>query len=134
MWAVGCIFAELIAKKPLMPGKTDPEQLHYIFKTFGYPTNEQFPGWKKLPGAKNTQEFEKYKKSKLRSLMKDCFNPDSAQQGLDLLQKMLLYDPSKRISAVDALRHPYFFTNPLPATKSSMPSFSPYVHQNRQSG
>lgn len=46
-----------------------------------------------------------------------------SEEGLDLLNKLLCYDPEKRISAKDALTHPYFEENPLPTPQQDMPTF-----------
>ena len=48
MWSVGCIFAELLLKRPILPGKNEFEQIDKIFKMFGTPTEETWPGLTKL--------------------------------------------------------------------------------------
>ena len=48
MWSVGCIFAELLLKKPILPGKNEFEQIDKIFKMFGTPTEQTWPGLTKL--------------------------------------------------------------------------------------
>ncbi|XP_043723877.1 cyclin-dependent kinase G-2-like isoform X2 [Telopea speciosissima] len=52
MWSLGCIMAELLAKEPLFPGKTEVDQINKIFKTLGTPNETIWPGFSKLPGVK----------------------------------------------------------------------------------
>lgn len=52
--------------------------------------------------------------------------------GLDLMQKMMVYDPSKRITAEEALRHPWFREEPLPATIEEMPQFPSLNEMSRE--
>lgn len=100
MWSVGCIFAELVRKAPLFPGDSELQQLLHIFKLLGTPNESTWPGvsrfrdWHEFPQW-NTQPLSKYL-------------PDLDKDGLDLIAQMLVYDPAKRISAKDALNHPYF--------------------------
>lgn len=49
IWSVGCIFAELILRKPLFPGQGEFDQLTKIFKSLGFPTEERWPGVSLLP-------------------------------------------------------------------------------------
>ena len=52
IWSLGCIFAELVNKKPLFMGKQEAEQIDLIFKTFGTPSDESWPGWRNQKYAK----------------------------------------------------------------------------------
>ena len=100
IWSVGCIFAEIITKRPLFPGKNEEDQLTRIFKIMGTPDPNSWPGLTELPGY-NT-EFPVFPADDLSKHV-----PGLDDEGLDLLQKMLVQDPAKRISAKDAMKHPY---------------------------
>ncbi|MCO5565815.1 hypothetical protein L7F22_019490 [Adiantum nelumboides] len=121
IWSVGCIFAELINKEPLFCGKNETDQIIKIFKLLGQPSEDIWHGFSKLPNAKNifgnshsiAQPF-----SKLRQTFKY-----STENCIDLLQKMLTYDPERRITAEQALQHPYFFESPPPAHPNTFGSF-----------
>ena len=52
LWSMGCIMAELIKKKVLFDGRVELEQLQKIFAMLGAPTEQTWPGWSKLKGAK----------------------------------------------------------------------------------
>ncbi|KEY71605.1 hypothetical protein S7711_06065 [Stachybotrys chartarum IBT 7711] len=101
MWSVGCIFAEMCTKKPLFPGDAEIDEIFKIFKLLGKPTEEVWPGITSYPDFKST--FPKWERDWSRPL---CANLDA--KGLDLLEMMLVYDPAGRISAKQAINHPYF--------------------------
>jgi len=101
IWSAGCIFAELITKRPLFPGDSEIDQLFRIFRTMGTPTEDIWHGCTTLPDFKPS--FPQWKKQELSSIVT---NADPL--ALDLLMKMLVYEPSKRISAKEALKHAYF--------------------------
>lgn len=101
IWSVACIFAEMATKTPLFHGDSEIDQLFRIFKTLGTPTEENWPGVTVMKAYKNT--FPRWNRNICRSLV-----PQLDDLGLDLLEKMLIYDPHKRINAKNALLHPYF--------------------------
>ncbi|KAJ3333324.1 hypothetical protein HDU76_009296 [Blyttiomyces sp. JEL0837] len=117
IWSVGCIFAELVAKEPMAPGKGEIDQLSKIFKLLGTPNDRIWPGFSELPSAK-TVNFAKQPFHSLRSRF-----PYLTESGIDLLSRFLTYDPSKRISAAEALNHPYFSEAPPPQHPSLFPSW-----------
>lgn len=100
IWSVGCIFAEIVTKRPLFPGKNEDDQLNKIFKIRGTPSANEWHGITELSGYK--QDFPMYEKEDLGKHV-----PGLSAEGLDLLEKMLVHDPNKRISAKDAMKHPY---------------------------
>lgn len=101
IWSIGTIFAELATKKPLFHGDSEIDQLFRIFRALGTPNNEVWPEVESLQDYKST--FPKWKPGSLASHVKNL-----DENGLDLLSKMLIYDPAKRISGKMALNHPYF--------------------------
>jgi len=133
MWSLGCIMAELLSKEPLFAGKNEIDQLHKIFRILGTPNEERWCGYSKLPGAKC--KFVKQPYNRLR----DKFPAVSftggltlSEAGFDLLNRLLTYDPEKRISADDALNHEWFREVPLPKTKDFMPTFPALNEQDRR--
>ncbi|OQR85332.1 cell division protein kinase [Thraustotheca clavata] len=101
IWSVGTIFAELLRKKPLFTGDSEIDQLYRIFQVLGTPDESCWPGVASLRDYAPT--FPKWRPTDLAPMF-----PKLDADGLDLLKRMLVYTPSQRISAKDALRHPYF--------------------------
>jgi len=101
IWSIGCIFAELVTKRPLFPGDCEIDQLFRIFRTLGTPTEEVWPGVTQLPAFKPI--FPQCKPQPLSSVLSQL---DSV--GLDLFSRMLKYAPGERISAKEAMQHPFF--------------------------
>lgn len=101
MWSVGCIFAELLKKKPLFMGDSQIGQLYQIFKLFGTPTESAWPGF-----ASFTHFTKKFPKFKARVIEEEI--PDLDAESKDLLLLMLKMNPSERITAKEALNHPFF--------------------------
>ncbi|TPX34514.1 hypothetical protein SmJEL517_g02841 [Synchytrium microbalum] len=117
MWSIGCIFGEIVNKEPLLPGRGDMDQLTKIFKLLGTPTEELWPGLKELPVTK-TIVLPSYPYAQLRSRF-----PYLTENGLDLMSGLLVYDPSKRLTAEQALKHPFFSEHPPPKPTELFPTF-----------
>lgn len=133
MWSLGCIMAELLAKQPLFNGKTEVDQLDKIFKILGTPNDTIWPGFSKLPGVR--VNFVKHQYNQLRSKFPATSfrgSPVLSDAGFDLLNRLLTYDPEKRITAEDALSHPWFSEVPLPKSKEFMPTFPAQHAQDRR--
>ncbi|CAK9179135.1 unnamed protein product, partial [Ilex paraguariensis] len=118
LWSAGCILAELLAGKPIMPGRTEVEQLHKIFKLCGSPSEEY---WKKskLPHATIFKPQHSYKRC-IAETFKD-FPPSS----LPLIETLLAIDPAERQTATAALSSEFFTTKPYACEPSSLPKYPP---------
>jgi len=101
MWSVGAIFAEMCTRKPLFPGDSEIDEIFKIFRLLGTPDERIWPGVTSFPDFKAT--FPKWKRETTRALV-----PGLEENGLDLLDAFLEYDPARRISAKQACMHPYF--------------------------
>lgn len=112
MWAVGCVFAELMLRVPYLPGDSEIDQLVKIFHARGTPDDAIWPGMSSLPGY---VKFSHVPAQDHRALF-----TAASEQALDLLNKFLVFDPLKRISAADALAHPYFTTGPPPSSAADL--------------
>ena len=102
VWSVGCILAELIIRKPLLPAASEEEQLNMITKLLGNPSSKLV---NQIENEKNKEfvlQLPKREGKKFEDLFKGA-NP----LAIDLLKKMLTYDPADRITVAEALKHPY---------------------------
>ena len=108
IWSTGCIMAEMAVGRPLIAGKTNEDQLVRIFSLFGTPTEETWP---------HVTEFSEYKPNFPMFPRADLakFVPTLDALGLDLISRMLQYQPQLRISAKEALTHAYFHHMAQPA-------------------
>lgn len=116
LWAVGCIFAELIGLRPIFKGeeaKMDSKksvpfqanQLQRILEILGNPTEKTWPNIYKYPEYEQLAKFPRYRDN-LPVWYHSAGGRD--KNALDLLYQLLRYDPVTRIDAINALDHPYF--------------------------
>lgn len=102
VWSTGCVMAELMLGRPLFPGDTGLDQLIEIIKVLGTPTHEQVV-------AMNPNYMEhRFPQIQPKPFSRILVSYPLAEQAFDLLGKMLVYDPKLRISASQALAHPFF--------------------------
>ncbi|KAK6942437.1 Protein kinase domain [Dillenia turbinata] len=113
VWAAGCIFAELLLRRPFLQGSSDIDQLGKIFAALGTPKPSQWPDMVFLP---DYVEYQYVPAPPLRSLF-----PMASDDALDLLSKMLTYDPRARISVQQALEHRYFTSVPAATNPALLP-------------
>ncbi|CAL0301216.1 unnamed protein product [Lupinus luteus] len=118
LWSAGCILAELLAGKPIMPGRTEVEQLHKIFKLCGSPSDEY---WKKskLPHATIFKPQRSYKRC-----IAETFK-DFPLSSLPLIETLLSIDPAERQTATAALHSEFFTTKPYACEPSNLPKYPP---------
>ncbi|KAH9163894.1 hypothetical protein LEN26_000292 [Aphanomyces euteiches] len=102
MWAVGCILAEMIQREPLFPGNDYIHQLKLIIKFMGTPKQDEVDFVKNAKAQRFLSKLPIYKASKFQEAF-----PTANAQAIDLLERMLVFNPAKRISVMDALHHPY---------------------------
>jgi cell division cycle 2-like protein len=113
MWSVGCIFSEMLYRKPLFRGKSEISQIAEIIRILGNPNDRIWPGVSGLPLMKNF-EFAKQPFNKLRHVTFKLSDP-----GFTLLNRFLAYKPARRITAREALQSEYFQEDPVPELPST---------------
>ncbi|KAK5136787.1 Cell division control protein 2 [Meristemomyces frigidus] len=106
MWSIGCIFAEMATRKPLFPGDSEIDEIFKIFRVLGTPSEQEWPGVTSFPDFKAS--FPKWE----RKADEELVNADGVkvlgEEGLNLLEALLVYDPAGRVSAKQAVGHAYF--------------------------
>uniref|UniRef100_A0A7S0S0X2 Mitogen-activated protein kinase n=1 Tax=Chlamydomonas leiostraca TaxID=1034604 RepID=A0A7S0S0X2_9CHLO len=102
MWSSGCILGELLLGKPIFPGTSTMNQLDRIMEVTGRPSQEDIESIDS-PFAPTMMESCTVT---LPKRLGDMF-PGASPEALDLLKKLLVFNPSKRLSVEAALRHPY---------------------------
>eukprot|EP00250_Pteridium_aquilinum_P015247 c22472_g1_i1 orf=276-1451(-) len=105
IWSVGCILMELYNKVPLFPGKDYVHQFRSITELMGFPSDADLAYVKSENALKYLQQLPRYPKQPLAERF-----PHLPPVAVDLIEKMLTFDPTKRITAEEALGHPYLST------------------------
>ncbi|TKY73886.1 serine/threonine-protein kinase [Spatholobus suberectus] len=112
LWSAGCLLAEMFVGRPIMPGRTEVEQIHMIFKLCGSPSEDYF---KKLNLTTSYRPPQHYKPSFQEHFQKF---PSSSQ---GLLATLLDLNPAHRGSAASALQSDFFKCSPLACDPSDLP-------------
>eukprot|EP00826_Nyctotherus_ovalis_P012387 TRINITY_DN13273_c0_g2_i2.p1 TRINITY_DN13273_c0_g2~~TRINITY_DN13273_c0_g2_i2.p1 ORF type:complete len:229 (+),score=53.76 TRINITY_DN13273_c0_g2_i2:430-1116(+) len=111
IWASGCILVELFIKKPLFPGKTDGLQILEIITVLGTPPKEdqEYLYANLSADTKNlVSKIDNYKAIDFRRVFPEQYAKKDIELATDLVFKMLRWHPDKRVTAKEALEHPFF--------------------------
>ena len=117
IWSAGCIFGEFLISTPLLPGKTERDQLVLICELLGSPNTKIWPEIRKMP---------LYDELRLPEIPYDSINSvfkNTSSATVSLLKGMLVYRPQERLSARKALQHRYFDERPLACNPAMLPTY-----------
>ncbi|CAB0030076.1 unnamed protein product [Trichogramma brassicae] len=143
MWAVGCIFGEMLNNSPIFPGESDIEQLAIVLSHLGSPTAESWPELSSLP------DYNKITFPYHKGVLWERMISDAQPEAIELVKAILIYDSSKRLTAqqvyhravimkrdrglnhriifhdlytnfAQALRYDYFYSKPYPCLESEL--------------
>ncbi len=109
MWSMGCILAELLLGKPVFPGTSTLNQLDRVLEVTGRPTQEDIEAIQSPLAMTMLESLPPTKPKRLRDMF-----PTASDDALNLLKQLLQFNPNKRPSAEQVLKHPYVaqFHNP----------------------
>jgi cell division cycle 2-like protein len=120
MWSVGCVFAELVTKAPILQGKNEVDQLAQIFSLCGLPTEKKWPEFYRLPNSRSLKlprdnpNAPGFNRSKF---------PFLTSTGIELLSSLLALNPEHRPTAKEVLEHGYFREAPKAKPSEMFPTF-----------
>jgi serine/threonine protein kinase len=108
VWSIGCIFAEMLTRKPLFPGSNTKHQLELVLQQLGAPKQHEISAIRNVKCRQFIQQFieQEAKSGRRPPNLADRF-PQSSAAAVQLVEEMLTFSPSRRISVDDAIRHEY---------------------------
>lgn len=134
MWAIGCIVAEMIKREPLFQGRNAKHQLELIVDLCGKPSNAELC---EFPESSKKKFLMEYSVS-TREPIETHFPPGADKEAIDIIEKLLTFNPSKRLTSAEAFLHPFldpfnrrdtenFCSEPFPDLENSGQKFTPEV-------
>lgn len=114
IWAIGCVFYEILTMRPLFPGKHQLDQLNKIHSILGSPSHDYMSKFQDQDENQNQDQVQA--KRDLRFVFPiqkqkqpfEALLPNTSPDIVDLIKRMITYDPDDRITASDAIKHPAF--------------------------
>lgn len=101
VWSTGCVVAELMLGQPIFPGESGVDQLVEIIKILGTPNKEQILAM--------NPKYNEFKFPQIKAVpWNKVFRPKTPQNAIDFIDKVLIYNPMKRLKPMEALQHPFF--------------------------
>ena len=105
VWAVGCILAEMVYGKPILPGSSTMNQIEKIIHLFGHPTDEDVDSMKSQYASIMLQKIPPVAHTNLSEVLLD-----KEKETIEFINKCMKMNPSKRLTAKQALKHRYLST------------------------
>nr|ACH63244.1 mitogen activated protein kinase [Rheum australe] len=102
IWSVGCIFMELMNRKPLFPGRDHVHQMHLLTELLGTPLESDIAFLRNEDARRYIQQMPPQPRQQLGRVF-----PDINPVAIDLVERMLTFDPTRRIAVEESLAHPY---------------------------
>lgn len=124
VWAVGCIFGELLRRNPMFPGKNLHDQIETIFNILGTPSEEDMQFVKNQKARRFIASRRRYKKKSFKDMF-SMWSPSA----IDLLTRMLKWNPAKRITVEEALAHPFLRAYSEPNLNISCPTVFDWTYE-----
>ena len=126
VWSAACVYVEMFTKKAVFPGEGgEISQLDRLYNCLGTPTRAEWSDIVEMPWFELMRPTER-KKRVFEEIYRDILTPEA----LDLVARMFRYDPAKRPTADEVLKHPYFLTeepSPQQATEYVITPFCPFA-------
>ncbi|NXE70274.1 MK15 kinase, partial [Calcarius ornatus] len=116
MWSIGCILGEMLLGKPLFPGTSTMNQIEQILRVIPAPSPEDILALQ----SEYKASVIKHICSRQRVAFEEIFPPSTPLPALDLLKKLLVFNPDKRLTAEEALQHPYVSRFHCPSREPSL--------------
>ena len=136
MWGVGCIMCEMWTRRPIMQGDSEQKQLSLISNLCGSIIPEVWPSVERLELYSRLQ-LPKDQKRRIRERLRHYVRDPHA---IDLIDKLLVLDPSKRLDSDGALNHDFFWEDPMPSQSDLAHTLSKFrrsmfvMHSNPRPG
>ncbi|XP_074263346.1 mitogen-activated protein kinase homolog MMK2-like [Silene latifolia] len=102
IWSVGCILGEIMTREPLFPGKDYVHQLKLITELIGAPDDSSLGFLRSDNARRYVRQLPQYPRQQFSMRF-----PNASPMAVDLLERMLIFDPSRRITVDEALCHPF---------------------------
>ncbi|NWH98288.1 MK15 kinase, partial [Tichodroma muraria] len=116
MWSIGCILGEMLLGRPLFPGTSTMNQIEQILRVIPTPSPEDILALQSEYKASVINHMS----SRQRVAFEEIFPSSTPLPALDLLKKLLVFNPDKRLTAEEALQHPYVSRFHCPSREPSL--------------